>query len=99
MLRRVKCLDACADCYEHYALGQHENAVLTIRPTQRHDMDVSVFCDMTNGGWTLIQRRLDGSVDFYRSWEYYKLGFGSIYTFFIGIFFWAGCFQTILAFK
>ena len=90
MLFRVKCLDACAytDCYDHYARGQQENAVLTIRPTQRHDMDVSVSCDMTNGGWTLIQRRLDGSVDFYRSWKYYKLGFGSIrfsLTYFFGV--------------
>ncbi|XP_071837113.1 uncharacterized protein [Apostichopus japonicus] len=41
-----------------------------------------VFCnnDVDTGGWTVIFRRLDGSVNFTRSWSEYKDGFGFLST-------------------
>ena len=48
---------------------------------------ITVFCDMDNdgGGWTVIQRRVDGDQDFFRNYQTYAEGFGDLnHEFWIG---------------
>ncbi|EDO43717.1 predicted protein, partial [Nematostella vectensis] len=71
-------------CADLLLMGHRKSGVYTIRPS---DSLFTVFCDQDThgGGWTVLQRRFNGSVDFYKSWDEYKEGFGS----FEGEF-WAG---------
>jgi len=66
------------NCAEVYKSGKRISGVYTIDPDNAGAFDV--FCDQTTvgGGWTVFQKRLDGSVVFYRGWDDYKRGFGNL---------------------
>lgn len=48
------------------------------RPVVKLASGLKVMCDTSTdgGGWTIILRRVNGTVDFYRGWNDYKRGFG-----------------------
>ncbi|KAK2909547.1 hypothetical protein Q8A67_005384 [Cirrhinus molitorella] len=71
------------DCSDVYKSGQTVSGIYSIYPAG--DVPVWVYCEMVSDGkvedkgqWTVIQRRMDGSVNFYQPWNQYKRGFGNV---------------------
>ncbi|XP_038058721.1 ficolin-2-like [Patiria miniata] len=66
-------------CDEVLQAGHNVSGIYTIIPAGFND-GLQVYCDMETdgGGWIVIQRRQDGSVDFSRNWADYQVGFGSL---------------------
>ena len=64
------------DCEEIYEAGSTKSGLYRIDPGGLGDF--TVFCDMEllGGGWTVIQRRVDGSKSFDKPWKFYRNGFG-----------------------
>ncbi|XP_070815067.1 angiopoietin-4 [Chaetodon trifascialis] len=67
------------DCADVYKAGHSVSGLYHIYVGNR-SQPVQVYCDMetAGGGWTVFQRRFNGSVDFQRSWREYKMGFGDV---------------------
>ncbi|XP_026882487.2 angiopoietin-related protein 3 [Electrophorus electricus] len=69
--------DFPSDCSEIFRRGQTNSGIYSIKPNQSEPFNV--FCDMSSDGVaTIIQRRVDGSLDFDQNWDKYELGFGSL---------------------
>ncbi|NXU52096.1 FIBA protein, partial [Turnix velox] len=68
----------CDDIRQKHTFGA-KSGIYKIKPPGSSKV-LSVYCDQetTLGGWLLIQQRMDGSVNFNRTWQDYKRGFGSV---------------------
>ncbi|XP_070579784.1 angiopoietin-related protein 1-like [Ptychodera flava] len=65
------------DCNSAQDTINSGNGVYLLRPEGLHS-GFHAYCEISSGeAWTVIQRRIDGTVDFQRDWESYKHGFGS----------------------
>ncbi|NP_001080329.1 fibrinogen alpha chain precursor [Xenopus laevis] len=68
----------CDDIRQKHSSGA-KSGIFKIRPEGSSKV-LTVYCDQDTqlGGWILIQQREDGSVNFNRTWQDYKNGFGSV---------------------
>ena len=66
------------DCSHLAANGDHPTGPYEITVDGSQLLDAYCDMDTAGGGWTVFQRRYDGSVDFYRNWDDYEQGFGSL---------------------
>ncbi|XP_018432075.1 PREDICTED: angiopoietin-2-like isoform X3 [Nanorana parkeri] len=66
------------DCADAYKSGLTSSGIYMLRFSNSTDT-VKALCDMdtSGGGWTVIQHRKDGSVNFHRTWKEYREGFGT----------------------
>ncbi|KAF4080959.1 hypothetical protein AMELA_G00155260 [Ameiurus melas] len=67
------------DCSDYSVMKNMKNGVYKVTPDHRNGT-FEVFCDMesSGGGWTVVQYRMNGSVNFNRTWADYKNGFGDL---------------------
>ena len=85
---RYTSVTSCCDLYPNYffMFGRNSNAkypsgLYSLQNFCGNDsVEALAYCDNCNGGggWLVVQRRQDGSVDFSRTWLEYEDGFGKL---------------------
>ncbi|KAL7742355.1 hypothetical protein ACLKA6_018991 [Drosophila palustris] len=78
--RLVKELDEHRSWLKPHCTGAQFSGIYDIVIPKFSSEPFKVACDAQtrDGGWTIILRRMDGSVNFYRNWTEYKNGFGNL---------------------
>ncbi|KAG9344377.1 hypothetical protein JZ751_011046 [Albula glossodonta] len=67
------------DCAAVFKSGKSQSGIYSLNLPNSTDQ-IKAYCDMDTlgGGWTVIQKRFNGQVDFHRTWNEYKMGFGDL---------------------
>ncbi|XP_062903996.1 tenascin-X-like isoform X2 [Mobula hypostoma] len=68
------------NCEEELSNGRTESNIVTLYLNGNKERPIRVFCDMSTdgGGWMVFQRRMNGKLNFTRSWKDYVAGFGDL---------------------
>ncbi|XP_045189256.2 ficolin-1-A-like [Mercenaria mercenaria] len=76
---RKKGTERVPDCTDWLRRGHVTSGIYTVFPETLW-RPIKVYCDMetSGGGWTVFQRRQDGSENFNRKWIDYAFGFGNL---------------------
>ena len=61
------------DCKAHYDAGERRSGIYSLTIS---DITFQVYCNMTDGGWTVLQHRFDGRLSFNKTIQEYVDGFG-----------------------
>ena len=69
------------DCLDFYDSGIHNNGLYRLSIGSDKSKTLTVYCDQTTdgGGWTVFQRRMNGTIDFFRNWADFRNGFGDVF--------------------
>uniref|UniRef100_A0A3P9QAW2 Angiopoietin-like 3 n=1 Tax=Poecilia reticulata TaxID=8081 RepID=A0A3P9QAW2_POERE len=69
--------DLPADCSELFTRGETKSGVYAVKPNQSEPF--YAYCEISSDqGFTVIQQRVDSTVDFDQTWEMYQKGFGNL---------------------